>query len=385
MRVLVVDDNAVNRQILQAQLAAWDMKPTTVSGGQEALEALVAATRDGQPFPLVLLDCHMPDLDGFGVATEIARRPELAGATIMMLSSSGLDGETARCRALGIAAHLTKPIKQADLLEAICRTLDQDTRTIMAHSEKNRSGRRAPLRRLKVLVAEDNIVNQRVAQGLLGKRGHLVTVVDNGQKAVDASATETFDVVLMDVQMPEMDGFEATAAIRAREQETGAHLRIIAMTAHAMSGDSERCLRAGMDGYVSKPLDPRLLCTVVEQDVPAASPRPSSFDRAAVLERLVGDEQLLSDIIQLFLEDCPARLTAIKAAIDQRNTANLCRETHALRGAAGNLSAVGLVEAAQILERLGTEGRLDDLDAAWRRVSDEAAHVLDTLSQEIAA
>ena len=385
VRVLVVDDNAVNRQILQGQLAAWDMKPTTASGGQEALEALVAAAHDGQPFPLVLLDCHMPDLDGFGVAAEIATRRELAGATIMMLSSSGLDGETARCRALGIAAYLTKPIKQADLLEAICRTLDQDTRTIMAHSERIVPAQAPSLRRMKVLVAEDNIVNQRVAEGLLAKRGHLVTVVDNGRQAVDASATEAFDLVLMDVQMPEMDGFEATAAIRARERETGAHLRIVAMTAHAMNGDCERCLRAGMDGYVSKPLDPRLLCAVVEQDVPAASRQPSSFDRAAVLERLVGDEQLLSDIIRLFLEDCPARLAAIKAAIDQRNTADLCRETHALKGAAGNLSAVGLFEAAQILERLGTEGRLDALDAAWRLLSDEAAHVLDTLSREIAA
>jgi signal transduction histidine kinase/DNA-binding response OmpR family regulator/HPt (histidine-containing phosphotransfer) domain-containing protein len=382
VRVLVVDDNAVNRQILHGQLAAWDMKPTTVSGGQEALEALVAAARDGQPFPLVLLDCQMPDLDGFAVATEIATRRELAGATIMMLSSSGLDGETARCRALGVAAHLTKPIKQADLLEAICRTLDQDTRTIMAHSERTVPADAPPLRRMKVLVAEDNIVNRRVAQGLLGKRGHLVTVVDDGRQAVDASAAEAFDVVLMDVQMPEMDGFEATAAIRARERETGAHLRIIAMTAHTMNGDCERCLRAGMDGYVSKPLDRRLLCAVVEQDGPAASPQPSSFDRGAVLERLAGDEQLLSDIMRLFLEDCPARLAAIRTAIDRGDTTDLCRETHALKGAAGNLSAVGLFDAAQILERLGIEGQLDALDAAWRRLSDEATHVLDTLRRE---
>jgi CheY-like chemotaxis protein len=329
----------------------------------------------------------MPDLDGFGVAAEIAARRELAGATIMMLSSSGLEGETARCRALGIAVHLTKPIRQADLLAAICRALSKETGPAAASEDAAVPADTAPVRPLRVLVAEDNAVNQRVAEGLLGKRGHRVTVVDNGRKAVAATAAGAFDLVLMDVQMPDMDGFEATAAIRMRERETGGRLRIVAMTAHAMNGDLERCLRAGMDGYVSKPLNPRLLCAVVEQEVAAAWPTTaaSTFERDAALERLGGDEALLSDVIQCFLDDCPLRLTAIKSAVDRQDTAAVAREAHSLKGAAGNLSAVGLFEAAQVLERLAAEGRLEVLEPAWRRLSDEAAHVLDTLARDTAA
>ena len=194
-------------------------------------------TRGTRRFRCVLLDCHMPDLDGFGVAAEIARRPELAGATIMMLSSSGLEGEAARCRALGIAAHLTKPISHADLLAAICRTLGRDTEAVRAQAERLVPPDTPPVRLLQGAGCRGQCRQyQRVAQGMLVKRGHVVTVVDNGRKAVDASAAEAFDLVLMDVQMPEMDGFEATVAIRARERATGLHLRIVAMTAHAMQG-----------------------------------------------------------------------------------------------------------------------------------------------------
>ncbi len=377
--VLIVDDNDVNRRILETQLAAWEMLPTTASGGQQALDLLTAATLRGESFRLVLLDSHMPDLDGFGVAAVIAKRPELAGATIMMLSSSGLEGEAARCRALGVAAYLTKPIKQSDLLEAICRTLDQNTRKTMAHSSRVVPAAVPLVRSMRVLVAEDNVVNQRVASGLLRKRGHDVTVVGDGQAAVAAIADCAFDVVLMDVQMPVMDGFEATAEIRAREKTSGGHLRIIAMTAHAMAGDRDRCLRAGMDGYVSKPLDPRLLCAVVEQEEVASSLQPPAFERDAVLERLGGDSQLLSEVIQRFLVDCPLRLAAIKSAVETRNADALCREAHALKGAAGNLSAVTLFETAEILEQLGREQRFDAAEAACRKLSDEATHVLDAL------
>jgi two-component system, sensor histidine kinase and response regulator len=187
------------------------------------------------------------------------------------------------------------------------------------------------------------------------------------------------------VQMPEMDGFEATTEIRAQEVVTGGHLRIIAMTAHAMAGDRDRCLRAGMDGYVSKPLDPRLLYAVVEQEELTPSSGAPAFERAAALERLGGDRALLSEVIQLFLEDCPIRVAAIRAAIDLRDAEGLCSEAHALKGAASNLSAVSLFETAEILEQLGRDGRFDAADAACRRLSDEAAHVLDTLRRSEAA
>jgi two-component system sensor histidine kinase/response regulator len=302
-----------------------------------------------------------------------------------MLSSSGLEGEAARCRALGVAAYLTKPIKQSDLLEAICRTLDQKTRKTMAHSSRVVPAAVPLVQSMRVLVAEDNVVNQRVASGLLRKRGHDVTVVSDGQAAVAAIADGAFDVVLMDVQMPVMDGFEATAEIRAREKTSGGHLRIIAMTAHAMAGDRDRCLRAGMDGYVSKPLDPRLLCAVVEQEEVASSLQPPAFERDAVLERLGGDSQLLSEVIQRFLVDCPLRVAAIKSAVETRNADALCREAHALKGTAGNLSAVTLFETAEILEQLGREQRFDAAEAACRKLSDEATHVLDALRRNEAA
>jgi signal transduction histidine kinase/CheY-like chemotaxis protein len=242
------------------------------------------------------------------------------------------------------------------------------------------AGGPAPLiRPLTVLVAEDNIVNQRVAAGLLTTRGHHVTVVDNGRKAVEALATGRFNLVLMDVQMPEMDGFEATAEIRARERGTGIHTRIIAMTAHAMTGDCDRCLRAGMDGYLSKPLDRHLLYSVIEEEAPVTPPPRPGFERAAALEQLGGDERLLSDIIRRFLDDCPARVSAIKRAVAARDAHGICTEAAELRRAAGNLSAVGLFEAAGVLERLGAEARFEAAEGAWRRLSQEASVVLETL------
>ncbi|MEO8076064.1 MAG: response regulator, partial [Acidobacteriota bacterium] len=383
--VLIVDDSAVNRRILETQLLAWGMRPSTANGGQQALDMLVAAAETGEAFPLVLLDSRMPDLDGFEVAAAIASRQELARATIMMLSSSGLDAEPERCRALGVAAYLTKPIKQSDLLEAICRTLDQSTLKTMAHSERIVPPPPPLTRSMRVLVAEDNVVNQRVASGLLRKHGHDVTVVDDGIGAVAATAESRFDVVLMDVQMPNMDGFEATAAIRAREAATGAHVRIVAMTAHAMSGDRDRCLHAGMDGYLSKPLDPRLLYAVVEQEVMPGSAVSLGYAHEAALSQLGGDAQRLSEIIQLFLIECPVWLAAIKRAVDDQDGSGISREARVLKGAAGNLAALSLFEMAEILEQLGTDSRFAAAEAAFRRLSDEAAHVLQVLRSNEAA
>jgi signal transduction histidine kinase/DNA-binding response OmpR family regulator len=263
--VLVIDDHPVNRRILAEQLASWQMRATLADHGAAALEALTVAAQRGDPYRLVLVDANMPDLDGFQVAEEIARRPELGGATIMMLSSAGQYADTDRCRALNIAAYLTKPVGQRHLLDAICRVLGAAKLSVPA--PRPVADPAPPSQRRKVLLAEDNIVNQRVAMGLLANRRHEVTLAVNGHEVVAAIERDTFDLVLMDVQMPEMGGFEATAEIRRREAGTGRHLRIIAMTAHAMTGDRERCLAAGMDGYLSKPVDPAMLCAIVE-DLP---------------------------------------------------------------------------------------------------------------------
>jgi CheY-like chemotaxis protein len=213
-------------------------------------------------------------------------------------------------------------------------------------------------------------------------------LAQDGQEAVALSAGQSFDLALMDLQMPVMGGLEATAAIREREQQTGEHLRIVAMTAFAMNGDRERCLAAGMDGYLSKPLDPRMLFEVVEhasappaqEAAPAAAPSQGSvFDEAELRARVSGDEQLLSDVVRIFLEDCPARLAAITAAVERRDGEAIQLAAHALKGAAGNLAAKGLFEAARVLERLGAESRLDAAEAASRVVAAEAANVVDAL------
>ncbi len=255
--VLVVDDNATNRRILEETLSGWAMRPTCVEGGEQALAALERAHQAGEPFALVLLDAQMPVMDGFTLAERIQQRPELAAvATVMMLSSAGQPGSMARRRELGIATHLTKPVKQTELWKAILAALGQDDGERGAKG----AGRKAPASprsTLHILLAEDNPFNQKLALGLLGKEGHSVVVANNGAEAVAALERGGYDLVLMDVQMPEMDGFEATRLIRAREAALGQHTPILAMTAYAMKGDRERCLAAGMDGYVSKPIRAR--------------------------------------------------------------------------------------------------------------------------------
>jgi signal transduction histidine kinase/DNA-binding response OmpR family regulator/HPt (histidine-containing phosphotransfer) domain-containing protein len=387
--VLIVDDNPVNRRILHTQLTRWHTRPMAVATGLEALDALSAAARAGRAFTLVLLDVNMPDLDGFQVAEQIAARPELAGATIMMLSSSGHHGEAARCRDLGVCAYLTKPIRALDLHEAICRVLTPAANMLSGSASARRSPERAE-RSLRVLLAEDNIVNQKVAVGLLTNRGHEVTVANDGVEAVAAFEQGTFDVVLMDVQMPEMSGLEATAAIRVRERVTGGHIPIVAMTAHAMIGDRERCLAAGMDRYLSKPIDPDLLYSTVEHEVAPVgttqapvepAPPGAPIDRETLMARVSRDEKLLSAVIQVFLADCPQRLAAIKTAVDAGDSQGIQTTAHALKGGAANLSAVGLAEAAGILEQIGAEDRVNAAQAGWRHLSVEAAKALDALRQ----
>jgi CheY-like chemotaxis protein len=379
LRVLVVDDNGVNRRIFHEQLTRWRMKPTAVDGGQRAIEALVEAARAGQPFSLVLLDANMPDMDGFGVAAQMAARPELAGATIMMLTSSGEYGDSGRCRELGISAYLTKPVRQAELLAQICRVLERQLRPLAAVPARASAIAARVGLPARILLAEDNIVNQRVAVGLLRRRGHTVEVVQNGRQAVELLARERFDLVLMDVQMPEMGGLDATAAIRDRETSEGGHTRIIAMTAHAMTGDRERCIAAGMDGYLSKPITPALLFEVVEQGSEGVAGRSAVFDSAELVDRVGGDRELIAELVCRFLEDCPALVTAIASAIEHRDTERVRFAAHALKGAAATVAVTAVFEAAQMLERVAAERRVDAMAPAWRALSTEVSLALDAL------
>ena len=256
VKTLIVDDNATNRRILSGMLKRWEMPSSAVADGQEALAELRAARVGGEPYRLILMDMHMPGMDGFTLADKIRHNPDLATATIMMLTSAGHQGDAMRCRELGIAAYLLKPVRQSELRDAIARVLSVEhvpgsDSAVTSYALRDA---RDPSEALKVLVAEDNPVNQRLAARLLEKRGHRVQVVSNGLEAVQAVEKEEFDVVLMDVQMPEMDGLEATRIIRQRESGSNRHLPIIALTAHALKRDEERCLAAGMDGHLTKPI-----------------------------------------------------------------------------------------------------------------------------------
>jgi CheY-like chemotaxis protein/anti-sigma regulatory factor (Ser/Thr protein kinase) len=254
LSVLIVDDNLTNRRILGEMLRRWGMQPELAANGAEAITMLQQADRSGAGFGLLLVDAQMPDMDGFTLVERVRQQADMRKITIMMLTSSGQRGDAARCRELGIAAYLVKPIVQSQLLDAILNVLG--TRGDKAHPAPlvTRHSLREGHRSLRVLLAEDNAVNQVLASRLLERHGHTVVVAGDGRKALEALEKQKFDLVVMDVSMPEMDGFEAAAAIRAREEGTGAHIPIIAMTAHAMKGDRERCLAAGMDAYVSKPI-----------------------------------------------------------------------------------------------------------------------------------
>jgi signal transduction histidine kinase/DNA-binding response OmpR family regulator len=285
LRALIVDDNFTNRRVLHGMLTGWGMCPTAVEGGRAALQAMELAKSTGHPFPLILLDGQMPDMDGFALAKAIQEDPGLLAATIMMLTPSGHLGDAARCLELGISAYLVKPIRQTQLLDGICQILNKVSVTksrplVTRHTvQENRH-------RSRVLLAEDNAVNQTFALRLLEKRAYAVTVAGNGREAVEAFENNHFDVVLMDIQMPEMDGFEATAAIRAKEKLTGRHVPIIAMTAHALKGYQEQCISAGMDAYISKPIRTSELFSTLESLLVNKTPVPT-VEQADVVDPIV--------------------------------------------------------------------------------------------------
>jgi CheY-like chemotaxis protein len=264
--VLVVDDNATNRRVLAQMLASWHMKPVSVDHAIAAVDEMRRAHDRGTPFVLVLIDYMMPDIDGFQLAQQIKDDPILRESILVMLTSAGERGHAAKCVELGIAAYLIKPIRQSELFEIICSSMQKSGPGKARASLLTRHAVRESKLRLNLLLAEDNPVNQKLATRLLQKMGHSVKVVENGRQALAAFMKDQFDVILMDIQMPEMDGFEATAAIREREktQDGTTHVPILAMTAHALAGDRERCLEAGMDGYVSKPINVQELAEALE-------------------------------------------------------------------------------------------------------------------------
>jgi two-component system, sensor histidine kinase and response regulator len=384
VKVLIVDDNRTNRRILEGLVTHWGMIPTVASDGEQALGLYAAADAAGSPFSLILTDMHMPRMDGFGLVERLREKSGMCSSTIMMLTSGGQRGDAQRCGELGIAAYLLKPIRQSELRESVARVLSAHESKEVAPVITRYSLREMTQegKSLKILVAEDNLVNQKLAGRLLEKRNHIVTIVRNGKEALVALEKDHFDLVLMDIQMPEMDGFEATGILREREKTNGGHQPVVAMTALAMNGDKERCIKAGMDGYISKPIRPRDLDEVLDRYaalINAASAQgesaPSannSIDVSQLLDRLDGDRALLAELVDVFRADFPANLSAVQQAIDQQDANGLRSAAHTLKGALANLSAIQASALAAELEAIGKS-----LDLT------RAQATLDHLAQEI--
>ncbi|MFA5353838.1 MAG: response regulator, partial [Thermodesulfovibrionales bacterium] len=361
LHVLIVDDNATNRRILEEMLKNWRMRPTMADSGQEALRVMAQARQEGDPLLLLLLDVNMPGMDGFELVEKIRQTPDLGRPAIMLLTSSGQRGDAARCGRLGISAYLTKPVKQSSLLDSIMTVMgrtEPETAEAPLVTRYTRLKNNAPKQRtLRIVLAEDNPVNQAIAAAMLKKQGHAVVVAQNGKEvisAIDREGAQPFDLILMDVQMPEMDGLEATARIRERERTTGRHIPIIALTAHAMAGDRETCLNAGMDGYVSKPLKAADLFSAIAEVLAAKGPTPGdgrepqeaglaadeAFDWTVAMASVDGDREFFAEVVGIFLEDCPKLMGEIHNALKEGSAAALGRAAHTLKGSAGNFGAV---------------------------------------------
>lgn len=361
LRVLIVDDNASNRHILTETLNNWHMRPNTVASGREAIAEMNRAAQAEEPYTLVLLDVQMPEMDGFVVAQTIKNTPQLSGALVMMLSSAGQNGQLARCRENGLDLYLVKPVRQSELLAAIRSVLGKrqaQKQRLATHHRLASSGGR-----LNVLLAEDNRINQRVVIGVLEKQGHKITIAENGKAALTHFNNETFDIILMDVQMPEVNGFEATAAIRKHERLSGTHTPIIAMTAYAMKGDRERCLAAGMDAYISKPINIEKLTQTIKDLVegPATEQatelteegKGSQADFDELIKLAGGDRKLAQELIEIFLEDFPKHLTDIAEAIKREDFESLERAAHSAKGALGYVSDRRAGNAVLKLQKMG--------------------------------
>ena len=376
LRVLVVDDNATNRRILVEMLTSWRMAPVAVADARAALQALQKAAPSSRRYDAVISDCQMPDVDGYTLARWIKKDARLRGLPFVMLTSIGTQENQARLHRRGISASLTKPVKHSDLLDTFASLFAVVARREPARDSVSPSAK-AP-RRLKVLLAEDHAVNRKLVTTILAKRGHDVEAVEHGQAALDAleaAGRSPFDVVIMDLQMPEMGGLEATRAIREREAGTGRHVPIVALTAHAMKGDRERCLAAGMDGYLSKPIDVSLLVATVEQidqpgsakaSKPAHAPaRAVTLDVEAALRHTGGDRGLLKELVALYRADVPASLRKIERAVREKNAEALRSSAHALKGSVATVGGAAGRQAAARLEDLGKSGHLDAAGQAF--------------------
>ncbi len=364
LRVLVVDDNATNRRVLEGMLGNWGMVPTSCAGGPEALTAMEAAGNGAEEFGLVLLDLRMPGMDGFEFAERVRNDPAYSGIAIILLTSAVRPEDSTRVAELNIARSITKPVTQSELLDAIIDAISEER-----NAEPEAEPEAEPGPRYRILLAEDNEINRTVASRMLERAGHTVVIATDGGEAVAAFARGHFDLVLMDMQMPVMDGIQATAAIRSAEKDTGRRVPIVALTAHAMKGDAERFLDAGMDGYLPKPITFESLYETIEQLIGSGSvgtphevvgEEPGGhIDEGAFLRQMGGDRDLAREIVQLYFGLYPGRLSDIARAVSAGDAEQLNMTAHALKGSVSNIAANKAAELAYMLERMGEEGDLE--------------------------
>ena len=425
--VLLVSSDPVARLILQEMLANWQMKPIVADSGPAAFEALERAHQGGAPLRLMILDAELAGMDGYEVAAQVRENHDWNSVALILLASGAGRECQKRAKHLSAKAVVAKPVSQSELWNAILTAIPVYGRG-RARPGAGRGKSRRAAQRLRILVAEDNPVNQELVLNLLERRGHSVTIAENGKQALAALEKHKFDLVLMDVQMPEMGGIEATQIIRERESATGQHVRIVAMTAHAMRGDRERCLQAGMDGYLAKPLDPRTFLQTVEtiaapgaagatslaaplaaaaaasatgtagaqggaasvaansaatadDGEPAATPPAVGFDDSALLARFSGNEKLLQSLVTTFLEDCPKMVERIRRAVQSRNPAAVAETAHALKGSVGNFGSSPVFETARALEMAGRKGTLEGSWEAFATLEDQLASLSPVLAR----
>ena len=406
MPVLVADDNATSREILEEMIANWRMKPVPAPDGNTALLAMRKAAREGNPFRLVLLDGHMPKPTGFDVAETIKKDHALKQSAVILLTAAMHHENARRVRTLRSTATVAKPVKQSELWDAIANVLHEHMPAAkQAEPPVARKKRKSDGQPLRILLAEDNAVNQQLAVQLLKRHGHTVQVVENGREAVEILESGDFDLVLMDVQMPVMGGLEACGEIRRREASSGrGRVPIVAMTAHAMQGDREKCLEAGMDGYVAKPVDPKLFLATVEdlaridtvssgsagrgsgrdgarngdQALSAVNGK-KALDADALVERFAGNRKLLRAILKTFREDCPTMMGRIREAIKKENAAAIADAAHALKGSVGNFGETAALETAREIEKAGRQGKLDGTWDKYAALEDDIALLLPAL------
>jgi signal transduction histidine kinase/CheY-like chemotaxis protein/ligand-binding sensor domain-containing protein len=409
VKILVVDDNPTNRRILKGTLQRWNAQVTCVESGKQALTEMDLAREREDPFHIVLTDLHMPEMDGLGLVTTMRSTPGMASTAVVLLSSGVLRKDAEVCREMGIRFILNKPVRRRELLSAVLAATGLHPAEMKPAVDAS-AELTLPRKRLHILLAEDNHVNQAVASGILAKQGHTLAVANNGLEALSLLAQRAFDLVLMDIQMPEMDGLTATQRIRESEKLTQRHLPIIAMTAYAMKGDRERCIAAGMDGYVSKPINAESLESAManalrgtnlsgqsessdDHESKGMSQGLVSWSMEQTLEKLGGDEKLLQEVLEIFLEEAPKHVSALQIALDQGSGEAVERAAHSLKGELSYLSMSELSSSALDLEEMGRKSDLEgvsrllprfEVDVSQLLISMRSARIMATEGQDTA-